>query len=55
MNFEDVCWLDSLFEKMMHDARKGRGKHEVLAVIRNNHALIKEQKIEMADGILRCP
>ena len=53
VNFEDICWLEALFDKMMEDARKVKSKRDVLAIIQERHNIIKEQKISIADGLLR--
>lgn len=56
MNFEEVCWLDALFERMMNEARKARNKNQVVAIIREHHVIFKQQKLNGADEILaRCP
>lgn len=52
MNFEDICWLDSLFEEMMIEARKAKRKNEIITIIHSNHSIIKEQKLDLAKGAL---
>ncbi len=53
MKFEDICWVEALFEKMMKDAQKARTKEEIIAIIRDRHEIIKEQKVSVANGMLK--
>ena len=53
MKFEDICWMEALFEKMMKDAQKAKDKDEVIAVIKDRHEIIKEQKVSLANGMLK--
>ena len=45
VNFEDICLIDSLFEKMMISAQKAKTKEEVIMIIQEKHLLIKEKKL----------
>ena len=53
MNFEDICWVEALLEKMMKDAQNAKSKSEIIAIIKDRHETIKAQKISMANGMLK--
>lgn len=43
-NFEDICFLEGVFEKLLHDANKAKTKEEVISLIRKRWSEIKETK-----------
>lgn len=43
-DFDDVCWLEGIFEKLLHDAKKAKNKDAVINLIRLGWQEIKEQK-----------
>ncbi len=53
MKFEDICWMEALFEKMMKDAQKTKNKKEVIALIKDRHELIKEQRLSIANDMMK--
>lgn len=44
MEFEDLCWFEGVFEKLLLDARKARSKKAVEELIRVKYQEIKEAK-----------
>jgi hypothetical protein len=53
MNFEDICWLETLFDKMMSDARKVKCKDQVIAIIKDRYEVIKKEKETLANGMMK--
>lgn len=52
MNFEDVAWLDTLFEKMMVKIQKAENKEDIIKIIFERHAVIKKAKFDLADEMV---
>ena len=51
MNFEDLCWIEAIFSKMMEFAQHAKTKKEVVAIIKNEHEFIKDQRLSLAEGM----
>lgn len=52
LQFEDLCFLEGVFEKLLHDANKAKTKEEVITLIRIRWSEIKETKFGIIDDKL---
>lgn len=53
MEFQDLCWVEAIFEKMMEAAQGVKTKKEVIAIIKNEHDFIKDQRLSVAEEMKR--